>query len=112
MQSRTNLQPIEGGEGLPTFGAAPAEPSAEAAQLEARRRQASEAVFLALKALSQRAIIALASLVDLALIGSAFALWLMIIASPTTAQLVAVGGYSIFIMACLFLRRGGRNPSH
>lgn len=110
MQSRTNLQPIEGGDGLPTFGAPPAEPSAEAAaQLEARRRAASEAVFLALKALSQRAIIAVASLVDLLLIGSVFALGLMIIDMPTPPQLIGVGGYAIFIMACLYLRRRGRN---
>src|SRR5260370_85736 len=37
---------------------------------------AGDAIFLALKALSSRALIALSALADLALIGSAFALWL------------------------------------
>lgn len=58
-----------------------------------------------LRALSQRAVVALASLVDLALIGSAFALWWMIIGQPTPLQLIAVGLYALFIIAAILLRR-------
>ena len=58
-----------------------------------------------LKALSQRTIVALASLVDLALIGSAFALWLLIIANPTPLQLIGVGGYAAFVLIAIYMRR-------
>lgn len=58
-----------------------------------------------LKALSQRTIVALASLVDLALIASAFALWLLIIREPTTAQLIGVAGYALFVLVALWMRR-------
>ncbi len=58
-----------------------------------------------LRALSQRAIVALSSLVDLALLASAFALWLLIIANPTLLQLTAVGGYAVFVLLSLYMRR-------
>ena len=58
-----------------------------------------------LKALSQRALVALASMVDLLLIASAFALWFMIIATPDVSQLVGVGMYALFILAAIHLRR-------
>lgn len=58
-----------------------------------------------LKALSQRTIIALSSLVDLALLASVFVLWLEVIANPTTLQLSALGGYAVFVLIALFLRR-------
>jgi hypothetical protein len=57
-----------------------------------------------LRALSQRAIVALASLVDLALIGSVFALCLMIIAAPTVPQLIGAAGYAVFILIAIFMR--------
>lgn len=57
-----------------------------------------------LRALSQRAIVALASLVDLALIASAFALWVMVIREPTILQLVGVGLYASFVLVALMLR--------
>lgn len=62
-----------------------------------------------LRTLSQKTVVALASLVDLALIASVFVLLLIIIGEPTTAQLVGVAGYAVFICACLALlvrRRG------
>jgi hypothetical protein len=57
-----------------------------------------------LRALSQRTIVALASLVDLALLGSVFALWLLIIANPTTYQLIGVAGYAVFVLIALYMR--------
>ncbi len=61
-------------------------------------------LMMALKALSQRTIIALASLVDMALAASVFVLWVLVIAQPTTLQLVGLGGYAAFVLAVLALR--------
>lgn len=96
-QGRTNLQPVsDSGEELPTFTAA-VPPSRV-------QQQATDAVFLALRALSARAVIALGALTDLALIGTAFALWLMVIRAPSVLQLVGVGGYAIFILCAIVMR--------
>ncbi len=62
---------------------------------------------LSLRALSQRALVALSSLVDLALIASCFVLWLRAMDSPSTLQLMGLGGYSIFILVALWVRRKG-----
>jgi hypothetical protein len=62
-------------------------------------------LLMSLRALSQRAIVALASLVDFALLASAFALWLMVIAQPTTLQLIAVAGYAVFVLCAIMFRR-------
>lgn len=72
-----------------------------------RRIDATLATILltTLRTLSQRTIIALASLVDLALIGSAFALWVMVIANPTVYQLTGVGMYAVFILLAIWARR-------
>jgi hypothetical protein len=62
-------------------------------------------LFLALKALSQRSIVALAGLVDFCLIASAFALWWQIIASPTWVQIASSTIYSVFIGCLVLMRR-------
>lgn len=61
-------------------------------------------LWTSLKALSQRMTVALASLIDCGLIVTAFVMWLMVIANPTDRQLFAVGGYALFILACLYIR--------
>jgi hypothetical protein len=63
-------------------------------------------LLMALTAMAQRFVLALASLVDLALAGSVFALWVMVIAQPTTLQLTGLGMYGVFVLICLWLRRG------
>jgi hypothetical protein len=65
---------------------------------------AGDAIFLALKALSQRALVAIAALADLALIASAFALWLAVISNPSVLQLVGVGLYAVFVLFAMWLR--------
>ena len=60
---------------------------------------------LSLKALSQRALIALSSLVDLLLIAAAFVLWLNVMAEPTVLQLIGVGMYAAFTLLALWMRR-------
>lgn len=65
---------------------------------------ATALLITALKTLSQKTIVALASLVDFALIMSAFALWIMVIANPTILQLVGVGGYALFVLCAIWAR--------
>jgi|HubBroStandDraft_3_1064219.scaffolds.fasta_scaffold1316263_1 hypothetical protein len=75
-----------------------------------RETPRSEATFanllaVSLRALSQRAVIALASLVDLALIASAFVLWLKVIREPTVLQLGGIGMYAAFILIAIYARK-------
>lgn len=64
----------------------------------------SSLLFVSLKALSQRALVALASLVDLALIASAFVIWRSVMGEPSVLQLVGVGMYAAFILTALYTR--------
>jgi hypothetical protein len=61
-------------------------------------------LLMGLRALSQRSLVAVASLVDLALLASAFVLWLKIIREPSPVQLAGVGGYAVFILAAIWIR--------
>jgi len=61
-------------------------------------------MFLTMKALSQKSLVALAALTDLAIVSSAFVLWLMVITNPTQAQLVGVGLYGLFVLAVIWWR--------
>jgi len=54
---------------------------------------------LAISALGQRALIAIASLFSIALAGSVFALYWKVLPDPSTYSLVGIGLYSIFIIA-------------
>ncbi len=81
-------------------------PPREPLRVSAKAESAlTDLLFTSLKALSQRTVVALASLVDLALIGSAFALWLLVIANPTPPQLIGIAGYAVFILVAIFMRR-------
>ena len=93
--AQTRLQPVD----LPPVevGEVPREtPRGEAAF--------ANLLAMSLKALSQRALIALAALVDLALIASAFVLWLYVIREPSILQLVGVGMYAAFILLAIWAR--------
>ena len=59
----------------------------------------------ALQVLSQRTIIALANLFDLALCASVFFLAYQITNDPKPLQLMSVGGYAFFVLLVLFQRR-------
>jgi hypothetical protein len=61
-------------------------------------------MFLSMKSLSQKSLVALAALTDLAIVSSAFVLWLMVITNPTQAQLVGVGLYGLFVLAVIWWR--------
>lgn len=60
--------------------------------------QAAAVLFLALKALSQRALAALADLFCLLTVGSGFVLW-MSLPDPNAYQLVSMGMYAAFVLA-------------
>jgi hypothetical protein len=62
---------------------------------------------LTMKTLSQKTVIALASLTDLLMIASAFVLWVRILDQPTALQLGGVGMYGIFILITVFVRNRG-----
>jgi hypothetical protein len=90
---RTRLQPVDVGETEETVPRETPTQSAFASLLA-----------VSLKALSQRALVALASLVDLALIASAFVLWLNVIQQPSVLQLVGIGMYATFILVAIWAR--------
>jgi hypothetical protein len=76
-------------------------------QQQSRVAQAAIAagLMLALRTLSQRALVALAAIEHLLLAGTVFALWLTVIMQPTTLQLVGLGMYGVFVLALIALRR-------
>jgi|ERR1700722_14198538 len=98
--SVANLRPAD--DEIPTFGEP--DPGREARAVE-QERKATEAVFLALKALSHRALVALAALEHLLLAGSVFALWLTIVPNPTQLQLIGGSIYSAFVLALIWIRK-------
>jgi hypothetical protein len=80
----------------------PAEPVAQVAQ-PADESVATSILFTALKALSQRTLIALSNLFVLAAAGSAFWLWLVTLPSPSIQQLVGLGLYGLLMLALVHL---------
>ena len=60
---------------------------------------------LNLKALSQRFVVALSQLFALSALASVFVLF-MVIRDPSVYQLIALGGYSAFILIALFIVKG------
>lgn len=65
-----------------------------------------DALMLGLKALSQRTLDALSRLFTLLTVGSAFWLW-MTMPHPDVYQLIALGGYALFVLAVnVIVRRG------
>ena len=62
-------------------------------------------LLMSLRALSQRAVVALSTLFTLALAASAFWLWGEVLAHPTAPQLVGLGMYGGFVLALEFVRR-------
>lgn len=85
----------------PTVAQQPLQPPPQSPATQA----ALAGLIIALKALSQRTIVALASLFDLVLIGSAFVLWWQIIDDPNALRITAAGMYSGFIASVLLMRR-------
>ena len=83
---------------------APEAPAPERRRDEFENRYA-DLLAMSLKALSQRATIALASLFTLLLAASAFWLWWSILPAPSVMQLVGVGMYAVFALVLELVRR-------
>lgn len=94
-----NEAPIEGPDIDPAMGYVP--DAAEAA----RARRASEMVSLALRALGQRALVAVAAIFSLVLAGSVFWLAMTVAGNPSVKQLVLLGLYSVFVVVLHVVRR-------
>jgi len=82
------------------------EPVAEETEQSVADRTGFELLRIGLKALSQRALVALSALFTLLTVASAF--WLfMSIQNPNTMQLTQVGMYAAFVLAInLIVKRG------
>ena len=62
-------------------------------------------LLLALKALSQRTVVAVSNLFTLAALGSVCWVWSSVLPTPDTYKLVGAGCYSLFVLALEFIRR-------
>jgi hypothetical protein len=65
---------------------------------QALQREAITMMFLALKTISQKSVIALSNLFTVATASSVFVLWLNIISEITDRQIVAASIYSVFVL--------------
>jgi hypothetical protein len=66
---------------------------------------AAQMLAMALRALSQRALVAAASLFTLLTCATVFWLALVIVPRPDVMQLIALGAYALFVLALNFLVR-------
>ena len=80
-----------------------AQPPAPPSQSAPEEIPGASILFTALKALSQRTLIAISNLFVLAAAGSAFWLWLVTLPSPTVYQLVGLGLYGLLMLALVHL---------
>lgn len=100
--SASRLRPISEDQEIPEPS-----PPATAAPGRTETNVATGLLLLALKALSQRAVVALDGLFTLACVASAFALWYVTLPQPSPAQLVGLGGYGAFILGIHIVKRRG-----
>ena len=70
--------------------------------------RAAGLLLLALKALSQRTVVALADLFCLLTIGSVFTLWFVSPAEPTINQIVKLSIYGVIVLAANWIVRSRR----
>ena len=94
---------ISGAELAESISAAP--PPAQAPMGDRQRQIISAALQMALRTLSQKTVVALASLFSLLLAGSAFWIFLTVLGEPTVLQLVGAGMYAVFVLSLHLVRR-------
>jgi hypothetical protein len=70
-----------------------------------RSEAATKILVVALKALSQRALVALSACFTLLTVASAFALWWRVLPEPSILQLIGLGIYAIFVLSVHLVRR-------
>lgn len=96
-------EPEEGDDPLDVSAAPDPVPAARASR--AIEQAAMAMLFAAVKALSQRAIVALGNLYALLLAASAFALWWRVLPAPSVRQLVGLALYGCFVLSMMLVRR-------
>lgn len=65
----------------------------------------ARSILIGLHVLSQKAVVAVSALFTAALVGSAWLLWWSVLPSPTTPQLIGLGGYAAFVLLVEIVRR-------
>lgn len=85
------------------------EDEASEQQSSTTQKAAADILMMALGALSQKTVVALASLFTLLTVASAFALWWVILPNPSIFQLIGVGMYAGFILATNLIVRSRRS---
>jgi hypothetical protein len=100
MRSGARLTPVEVDENL--IGS---EPEPEARQPSQTASALTSILFMSLRALSQRAVVALGNLFMAASAASAWWLWYVTMPQPTVPQLVGLTLYAAFILALNFMLR-------
>ncbi|HEV2225067.1 MAG TPA: hypothetical protein VGR84_18895 [Candidatus Acidoferrales bacterium] len=96
--------PADDPEAVPARRTRSAQPTPQQ-QTEAQQKAAASMLMIALKALSQRFVVSVASLVDLVLFGAAFAIWWQIMRGPSQLQIIAASLFSMFSLAVIWMRR-------
>ena len=102
MQGTARLRRIA--EEEPDEGFLPTEQQADP-MAEAQRKAAGIALRMALAALAQKTVVALASIYSLLLAGSVFAVVMTILPEPSVHQLVGAGGYGVFVLVLHLVRK-------
>jgi hypothetical protein len=105
MAVSNRLRPIGEDEVVPDLITAPQPRQAPPERAQQGTAVMTTMLLMALKALSQRFVVALAALFDLGLCASVFFLWLQVIEQPTVFQLTGVGIYAIFALIVVWMRR-------
>lgn len=90
--------------GAPPSSGTAAGPQASSEHALAASRALS-LILLALKALSQRTVVALSNCVTLLSVASAFYLWTLVLPNPTPTQLAGLGLYGVLLIALRYVWR-------
>jgi hypothetical protein len=83
-----------------------ASPQSTPAQ-DAQRKAIGVALQIALRSLSQKTVVALATLYSLLLAGAVFWIFLLILPAPTVLQLVGAGMFCLFVLCLHLVRKRG-----
>jgi hypothetical protein len=106
MAQTNRLMPVGEDEPVPDLiQAAPPRPVQPPPPPSENLQRITSMLMLALRALSQRFIIAIESILDFVIVGSVFWVALTVVTQPSPLQLTELGGYSVFVLAVLYMRR-------
>lgn len=86
----------------PLFRVVSAEPEAPPAPTQQEQAVATKMIYMALAALGQRFVVAVAAMFTMLTVASAFVLWLLT-PDPNTKQLIGMGMYCLFLLSVNFM---------